>query len=238
MAESVTVRADLTRLTNASPVIVELVGPAGAGKTTLSRLLSQVAENVQIGPDIELRKFDHIPVFIKHIPAWMPIYLHGGGASNRQFTWEELKYITYLKGWPGMLRRQNQSQGRVVLLDHGPIFRLATLLEFGPEKLKSAAFTDWWSRLYRQWAFTIDIIVWLDTSDDILLERINSREQQHAVKGNSSREALLFLMRYRMAYMRTLRRLMDYRQPRLLQFDTSQEPVERIAGEILAACRD
>ncbi len=237
MAESVTVRADLTRLTNASPVIVELVGLAGAGKTTLSRLLGQESGSVRIAPDIELRKLEHIPVFLEHISDWLPLYL-SRASSRRRLSWEELKYITYLKGWPGMLRRQPSNQGKVVVLDHGPIFRLATLLGFGPESLSSPAAQDWWSRLYRQWAFTIDIIVWLDTDDETLVRRINAREQKHDVKGRDSAEAREFLMRYRVAYLRTLRRMMDFRQPRLLKFDTGQAPVEEIAREILAACQD
>ncbi len=237
MAESVTVRSDLTRLTNASPVIVELVGLAGAGKTTLSRLLSRDREGVQIAPDIELRKLAHIPVFVQHISDWLPLYLQGR-SSRRQLSWEELKYITYLKSWPGMLRREPSNRGKVILLDHGPIFRLATLLGFGPELLRSEGVQDWWSRLYRQWAFTIDIIVWLDTDEDTLVERINAREQKHDVKGRDRAEAREFLMRYRVAYLRTLRRMMDFRQPRLLKFDTSQAPVEEIAREVLAACQD
>lgn len=237
MAESVTVRSDLSRLTHASPVIVELVGLAGAGKTTLSRLLRQDSESVQIAPDIELKKLEHIPVFIRHISDWLPIYLQRG-VSQRQLSWEEMKYITYLKGWPEKLRREPSNRGKVIVLDHGPIFRLATLLGFGPESLRSAAAQDWWSRLYRQWAFTIDIIVWLDTDEETLVERINAREQKHDVKGRDSAEAREFLMRYRVAYLRTLRRMMDFRQPRLLKFDTSQAPVDEIAREVLAACQD
>ena len=235
MAENVTIRADQTRFANASPVIVELVGPAGAGKSTLSRLLSQVDENIQIGPDIELRKLEHLPAFIKQASAWMPIFLQGG--PSRRFTWEELKFITYLKEWPRLLRRNNANDRQVILLDHGPIFRLATLWEFGPEKLKSAAMNDWWSRIYRQWAFTIDIIVWLDTEDEVLVERINARQQKHVLKGSASADALSFLSRYRISYLRTLERLMDYRQPRFFQFDTSRVPVGEIATEVLTACR-
>lgn len=237
MAESVTLKADMSRLTHASPVVVELVGPAGSGKTTLLRRLAGETGNMSIGPDIELRKLEHIPLFLENIPAWMPLFLRGG-ASNRQLTWEELKYITYLKAWPGMLRQTPANRGKVVLLDHGPIFRLASLLEFGPDKLKTPQAKEWWDRLYRQWAFTIDIIVWLDTEDETLIERINSREQRHAVKGRYSTEARQFLVRYRMAYLRTLRRLMDYRQPRLLQFDTGQASMDEIIGEVLAACRE
>ncbi|HEY6074484.1 MAG TPA: hypothetical protein VIV15_14115, partial [Anaerolineales bacterium] len=209
--------------------------PAGAGKSTLSRLLSAVDENITIGPDIELRKLEHIPAFLKQAPSWMPIYLNKGG--SRRFTWEELKFITYLKEWPRLLRRRNANDRQVIVLDHGPIFRLATLREFGPENLKSAALNDWWSRLYRQWAFTIDIIVWLDTEDDVLVERINARQQKHVLKGSGSADAVTFLNRYRISYLRTLRRLMDYRQPRFFQFDTSRVPVGEIATEVLNACR-
>jgi len=229
-------RADVSRLTHASPVIVELVGPAGSGKTTLSHLLSAVASEVRIGPDIELRKMGQLPLFFRHMPAWMPFYFKGG-AARRSLSWEELKYITYLKAWPGLLRKP-ENRGKVMLLDHGPIFRLATLLAFGPDSLRKLEHRDWWERLYRQWAFNIDIIVWLDTDDETLIERINDRNQKHVMKGRRSTEAREFVVRYRMAYLRTLRSLMDHRQPRLLQFDTGEKPVEIIAGEVLAACRE
>ena len=45
------------------PLIVELVGLAGSGKTTLSRALNHESEKIRIGSEIELRKIKHIPVF-------------------------------------------------------------------------------------------------------------------------------------------------------------------------------
>src|SRR5688572_22240429 len=102
------------------PLIMELVGPAGAGKTTLSRALSKRDEEIVIGPDIELRKVSHLPVFIRSIPSSVPLFLYQR-KSNRQLTWTELKDIAYLKGWPDLLRRRSSNTGKVILLDQGPV---------------------------------------------------------------------------------------------------------------------
>lgn len=236
MVETVTAIPNQKVSRQASPLIVELVGPAGAGKSTLSRVLSQRYKNMVIGPDIQLRKMQHIPIFVRNIPFMMPMYFHRG-SWNRRFTWGELKYVTYLKGWPSLLKQEAANTGKVVLLDHGPIFRLATLLEFGPEQLRDPDFETWWNLLYWQWASTLDLIVWLDTSDTILINRIKRRNQQHDIKGKSISEAQTFLMRYRMSYLRTLEKMTAYKEPTLLHFDTSEASVEQIADEILAACR-
>jgi cytidylate kinase len=215
---------------------MELAGLAGSGKTTISKFLCGYGGHFALAPDIELRKAAHLPFFFKHIRSWLPFYLHRE-STDRELNWSELKYITYLKEWSAMMRRQPAHKGKVLLLDHGPVFRLATLREFGPAKLKSPAFRDWWDRLYRQWAHGLDVIVWLDAPDETLADRINARGQRHSMKGRPRTEAADFLMRYRMSYLYTLERLMHFRQPALLQFDTSAVPVENIVEEILAECR-
>jgi thymidylate kinase len=236
MVETVTLMEDNNRIKHMPQMIVELVGPAGAGKTTLSRVLRQRDEKILIGPDIELRKARHIPVFVRNIPFSMPIFLHQCRPSRR-FTWEELKYIAYLNGWPHLLKQTAPGQGEVILLDHGPVFRLATLFEFGPENLKCECFEPWWNRSYEQWAFTLDMIVWLDTSDAILTDRINARNQRHAMKGKLSLEAQQFLARYRLSYAHILTKLKTYKDLTILQFDTDKKSVGQITDEILTVCR-
>ena len=56
-------------------LIIELVGPAGAGKTTLSRVLTHRNPMIQIGSDIELRKTKYIQVILRNIVALLPIFL-------------------------------------------------------------------------------------------------------------------------------------------------------------------
>jgi shikimate kinase len=218
-----------------SPLIVELVGLAGAGKTTLSRALSQRDEKILVSADLELRKREHIPIFVGHAPFLLPVVLRPC-PSSRWFTWDEIKAMVYLKGWPRVLRQQAMHTGTAILLDHGPIFKLATLNEFGPERLKSQGFEQWWHSTFEQWAFTLDIVIWLNAPDNILVERINARNQRHAVKGKSEIEAFKFLIRYQTSYEQILAKLTAYGRPTLLQFDTSQASIEQIVDEVLVAC--
>jgi len=215
-----------------SPLIMELVGLAGAGKTTLSRALSQRSEKIQIGAEIELRKLKHIPVFVRNAPPLLPIILHSS-RDSRSLTWEEIKYLVYLNGWPYILGQQAAHDGGAILLDHGPVFKLATLNAFGPEYLKTKRIEAWWNNMFKQWASTVDIVIWLDAPDPILEKRINSRSQRHAVKGKTEAEVLQFLARYRMSYEEILAKLMTDRGPALYRFDTSQTTLEQVVDEVI-----
>src|SRR6188474_740753 len=184
-------------------LIVELVGPAGAGKTTLSRVLTHQNPMIQIGSDIELRKAEYLPVILSNTISLLPAFLHQI-SHGRRFTWNEIKYLLYLEGWSGVLKQEAANDAAAILLDHGPVFKLATLNEFGPETLKTNQFETWWDRMFRQWASTLDMVIWLDAPDTILEQRINSRDQRHLVKGKSELEVGHFLARYRTSYEETL----------------------------------
>ena len=200
----------------------------------LSRALSQRDEKILVGADLELRKIEHIPIFVGNAPFLLPALLRRCPPS-RWFTWDEIKAIVYLRGWPRVLRQQASNNSTVILLDHGPVFKLATLLAFGPERLKSEGFEKWWNNMFKQWAFTLDMVIWLDASDTDLVERINTRSQRHAVKGKSELEAHKFLTRYRKSYNQILAKLIADGRPTLLKFDTSQASIERIVDEVLAS---
>lgn len=223
------------RLKSGSPLIMELVGPAGAGKTTLSRALSQRDDNIVLGPDIELRKVSHLPVFIRSLPSSLPLFFDQH-KFDRQPTWTELKDIAYLEGWAQVLKRMPSRNGKIVMLDQGPVFRMATLYEFGPAFLKSEDSKTWWHHIYKRWASTLDILVLLDTSDAILMERINTRTKRHGIKGKSELETHQYLMQYRNSFKEVLTQLSLRNGPTILEFDTSKISIEQIVGEVLAAC--
>ena len=214
--------------------MVELVGPAGAGKTTLSRVLSQRSERIVVGADIELRKVEHAPVFVRNAPLLLPLFLRPCRHS-RWFTWDEIKAMVYLKGWHRVFRGQASREGAIVLLDHGPVFRLATLNAFGPDRLRNPAAESWWTDMFKHWAFILDMVIWLDAPDVVLEERINARNQRHTVKGKTEHEVSQFLARYRTSYRQTLSKLTAHGRLKLFRFDTNQTSIEAIVDEVLVA---
>jgi shikimate kinase len=217
------------------PRFVELVGPAAAGKSTLARMLCQRNDKITIGTEISFRKVDQIPIFIRDTPQVLrSLFAREGG--SRRWTWDEIKFLVYLDMWDRVLEQQANSHLRTILLDHGPIFKLATLHAFGPDWLRSESAHTWWRKQFQQWAAFLDLIVWLDAPDTLLKIRINERNQKHLVKGKTDQEVLQFLARYRSSYRYVLSGLATFNGSNVIQFDTSQESIDEIARAILAAC--
>jgi shikimate kinase len=216
------------------PSIIELVGPAGAGKSTLARLLSQCDKDIFIAADFQMRKIDHAPYFMRSIPFLTTVLLNR--CQDRPgYTWEQIKFLVYLKSWTSVVRHPTLSRYSAILLDHGPVFKLATLNAFSPERISGQACDHWGRALLHQWANTLDLIIWLDAPDAVLRERINQRKQAHAVKDKSERVAYDFLARYRSSYDVILEELTAKGVPTILRFDTSQSSIEQIADWLLVS---
>ena len=141
--------------------------------------------------------------------------------------------MAYLKAALHVLGKQAADNDRVILLDHGPIYRLAFLREFGPAITESQRYKGWWTNLLNEWIDTIDIIIWLDAPNDILRERIRARDRPHFIKEQREPEAFEFLSRYRTSFEHTIAEGVTDHHPTLLQFDTDQISVERIVDEVL-----
>ena len=91
-------------LNPALPRIIELVGPAGSGKTTLSKALCQLESRPTVmGHDIELRQPRHLPPFLATLPRLLPVlanpqnWNHSNG--NRAYNWDEIKALADACGW-------------------------------------------------------------------------------------------------------------------------------------------
>lgn len=215
------------------PLVVEIIGPAGAGKTTLLRALSQRHKKIQ--PGIHLSKIRRFPFFISNTFSLLPTFLRQYRHS-RWFNRRETRSMDYLKAWLHVLGQQASNNDLVIILDHGPIYRLAVLREFGPEITTSQLFKRWWARLVNQWTATLDVVIWLDAPNVILLERIRARNSYHTIKEKREQDGFEFLTHYRTALKQIIAESVTDRNVTLLRFDTNQESVEQIVDKVLVAC--
>ena len=215
-------------------LIVELVGPAGAGKTTLAQALNQCSRNTLISIPPYFRRIEHIPFFARNTLLLSPTLLHLYFTKDgRWLTPKEMAWMVTLKGWHRALGRQASHNGTITLLDQGPVFMLAWLYGFGPKNLRGQSAKKWWSSTSKQWADTLDMVIELDTSDTILLERIRTRGKWHSVKGQSEAEVFEFLAHWRAAYEQVLSALTaDGRGPKVFHFDSARQSLDEIVNRV------
>lgn len=142
--------------------------------------------------------------------------------------------MVYLKAGLHVLRQQVLNNDRVTILDHGPIYRLAFLRALGPEITTSQSYKSWWTTLLNQWITTLDILIWLDAPNAVLLKRIRTRDSKHTIKEKCEQEACEYLIHYRTFLAQIIAESVTNRQVTLLRFDTNQESVEQMVDKILA----
>ncbi len=216
-----------------SPRVVEIVGPAGAGKTTLCNVLTGICDQILLSNFPDVRKFKDAPFFLWNGLCLARLYqfgrVNGSSLSKRQFAW-----MSILRGWPPRLRRTARDHSKIIVLDHGPAYLLAEISEFGPSYLQSPRYEKLWENLYSRWADTLDTIVWLDAGNEHLLRRIRTRGDEHIVKHSSDAVVIDFLSRFRAAYDRVISRLTAGNAgPRVLRFDTGASQTSDIASLII-----
>lgn len=217
------------------PYLVEVVGLAGVGKTTLTTALQQQSQ--PFASNITLARTTLVRYALLHTNTFLPLYLRAWPRC-RWFTQAELRALIYLSAWPIALAHQ-VNPALTQLMDLGPIYRLAYLQEFGSPLTKSARFIQWHTAQIEQWRQLLDMVIMLDAPDAVLQQRINQRRKEHVVKAASVAQSAEFFHRYRAAYQNILARVttaaVGERRPRILQIDTSQSSVDTMVAQVIHA---
>lgn len=217
--------------------IIEVVGPAGAGKTTLCALLRS-STDIRLSNFPDVRDPADAPFFLWHGLRVALDLLRGYPKALSELSRREFAWLSILKGWPHELQRALIRHNDLILLDQGPVFLLSEMSLFGPRFLRGERTKEIWRAWYGQWAPVLDLVVWLDAPDECLWQRILSREKEHLVKAESPQAVFQFLKDYRAGYERVFSQLKaNGARFRMLKFDTSRQTPEAIAHQLLSERR-
>jgi hypothetical protein len=214
-----------TRRSGTRPLVVELAGLAGAGKSAIARAL------VRLDPTIHARPRLSRWSYAASLPALIPTLVRVHWPFRGVLT-KEVKRILRVRALHRYARRLGD--GGTLVFDEGPVYVLARMLVFGGDNIRTRGFERWWRRALAQWAPMLDAVVWVDAPDAVLAARIHNRSQWHPLQGAHSGEMNGFLHAYREAFRRVVGELCVNGGPRLWTIDTSRESVDQAAPALLA----
>jgi thymidylate kinase len=219
----------IARATPVPPRIIEIVGPAGAGKSTVLRSLSRRDPRIRI--EIEVGRFDNASALAPRALTLFPVALDLAWRAPR-FLWDNARHIARLEGLDAVVSAPQVGSDTVLALSEGPVFLLTRLfLAAEQSPTTSSWFRRLWDDAVARWSRRLDLVVWLDAPDAVLVNRIRSRAKAHRMKAAGEDTTRQFLTDYRRGYHRVLCACPPARHLRL---DSANSSPEQLADEILA----
>jgi hypothetical protein len=215
--------------------VVEVAGPAGAGKTTLTRLLTAAPQAVKASV-WDLPRSLYATSAVRVAPDVAALI-----GATRWIPREESGQLIRLDALDLFLRRLSRD-GRddktVVILDEGPVFAFAWFRVLGHSCFRDGRRNAWWQRVLAHWAARLDVIVLLDGADPLLVDRLRTRTKWHPLKHSSDEQLYEFTAAYRREYEWVISGLTANGGPRVIALESNGTPVEELAERVLAACRE
>ncbi len=211
--------------------VVEVLGVAGAGKSTLVGLLVSGGAGIHRAEFIHSRRPLHLLYIVRSIPSLLPM-LALNLLRPPRITWREFKLFVYVSQWRRLLRRDHPN-GRLLLIDQGPMYCLVRLQALGKGVTKTPWFRSFRQEMARVWSKELSAVVFLDANDEALARRINERRQEHVTKNREADEVQAFLNHYRDLF-GELVELLPTNGPQILRVDTSEVSPAEVAAKVTA----
>ncbi len=204
--------------------LVELAGPAGAGKSSVFLSLLARTQNVGVAPVLRTREY--APVLATNVPAILATLARRRAISG--LTCEKLRSMVYLRALPRLIERRPPHEAEVLVFDQGPLYLLSEA------QLRDERLATWRRETLETWASLLDAVVWLDAPDDVLVERIDARSKWHRLKGGRPETAVDVLAEARAAYGEMISSLAARDDgPAILRFDTSRASPDDVVDSVL-----
>ena len=211
-------------------MLVELVGPAGAGKSLLADRLRARGEVVRAS----VWNLPRALIFESALRS-LPILLRMC-IETRTVPRAELEQIVRLNALRLFVNRR-VGHARVVVLDEGPVFALSWLRVFGHPRIQNGRLEPWWRQTLQDWAGILDRVVLLDAPEPVLVSRIRGRQKPHDIfREMTDAQILDLIARYRTAFDGVLGALTTGGRPRpeVLTLAAADGSTERLGDAVLA----
>ena len=209
------------------PLVVEVVGPAGAGKSVLIAALMRREPSIQ--PVLRLRQLRHLLPLVWSVLQLLPVLLEVYWESPRSLR-TTLRYLARLQAFHHVVNQHVTRPWKAVILDEGPVFTLAMLSGVPMGKRFARA----WHAALDQWAQTLDAVVWLDAPIVVLAQRIRTRAKAHEVKEQDFAAIEAFLSRHRRLFDEVVSELTRGGSAQVIAFSTEHASPEEIAERLMA----
>jgi thymidylate kinase len=176
-------------------LLVELVGPAGVGKSTLaSGLRARQPERCAAFGLWGLPRRHLFASAIVLLPA-----LAGAVLAGSRFRVAEVAQLVRLGALRRAVRSAERRGVRLIVLDEGPVFGL-TWLSLCHAADGDAERVALRTTALHEWASLLTAVVYLNADDPVLVQRIRTREKPHPVKDRPDEEINGFTARFRRAF--------------------------------------
>ncbi|UCE86398.1 MAG: hypothetical protein JSU66_01250 [Deltaproteobacteria bacterium] len=217
-----------SRLEPRRPRIVEIVGPPGAGKTSL--LTALAAQRPDLRPIFGWRAARWIPSFARDAAGLLPLFIEAWW-RRRPLARRDMERMVRVQA---SRRIAERCRRETLVMDQGPIYTLATLRLSRPAHDAGDPLRTWWDRMSERWARLLHTVVVLDAPDAVLLERIRNRSKDHRLKGGVDRDGLNWLASLRRELDRTVERIGTHAALTTLRFETDCQDLPAVADRICA----